>query len=90
VRLIEAAPGDGGDPEVQRLQSPRIPFRPIGSGMHRKGQGRCAEEQGGVGACADVAVGGSCQPGVRHLPAAEPSGRAFDVKRSHPHSAAAQ
>jgi hypothetical protein len=44
VRLIEAAPGDGGDPDVQRLQSPLIPSRPIGGGVDREGQGRCAEE----------------------------------------------
>lgn len=57
--LIEAAPGDGGDPDVQRLQSPLIPSRP-GGGVEGEGQGRCAEEQCGVGVCADGAVGGGC------------------------------
>lgn len=86
--LIEAAPGEGGDPDVQRLQSPLIPSRP-GGGVEGEGQGRCANEQGGVGACADVAGGGG-QPGVCHLPATEPGDRAFEVKHSHPDSALAQ
>ena len=59
-------------------------------GVEGEGQGRCADGQGGVGACVDVAVGGGCQPGVRHLPVTEPGGRAFGVKHSYPDSALAQ
>lgn len=90
VGLIEAALGDGGDAGVQGGERPLVFSRPVGGSVEGEGQGRCAEEQGGLGTCADVAVGGCCQPGVRHLPAAEPGSRAFDVQQRHSGSASAQ